>query len=82
MPIKITCGGKVSDTKIVDVASGIELQDDCTKAHIIIDAASEQAEAVLYFTDVRLEITGDVLETFPPAGLILRRANGAKRFKG
>lgn len=82
MAIKIICNGKVSDTKIIDVASGAELQEDCIKAHIIIDAGGEQPEAVLYFTNVRLEVTAEVLETFPPAGLTLRRHNGNKRFMG
>jgi hypothetical protein len=38
MTIKIVCNGKVNETRIIDVASGMELQDDCMKAVIILDA--------------------------------------------
>ena len=73
MAIKITCNGKVSDTKIVDVASGVELQDRCIKAHIILDSNHDHPEAILQFTDVQLEVTAEVLKTIPPSGLTLKR---------
>jgi hypothetical protein len=71
MAIKIVCNGKVSETKIIDVASGVELQDNCTRAIITLDAAVDRAQVVLHFTDVALEVTGEVVETFPPVGLRL-----------
>jgi hypothetical protein len=71
MTIKIVCNGKVTDTKIIDVASGAELQDNCTRAVITLDAMREQAQVVLHFTDVQLEVIGELVETFPPVGLAL-----------
>jgi hypothetical protein len=32
----------------------------------------ELPELILKFTDVALEVTGEVVETFPPTGLTLR----------
>ena len=72
MTIRITCTGDVKDTKIVDVESGIELQDNCIKAHIILDAKHGTPEVILHFTDVALDVTGEVLGTFPPAWHRLR----------
>ena len=71
MTIKIICNGKVNETQIIDVASGMQLQDSCTKAVIILDAKHKHPEVILKFTDVELEVTGEVVETFPPTGLTL-----------
>jgi hypothetical protein len=71
MTIKIVCNGKVKETQIIDVASGMELQANCTKAVIILDAKCEHPELILKFTDVELEVTGEVIQTFPPSGLTL-----------
>ena len=68
MTIKIICNGKISETKIIDMDSGVELQDDCTKAVVIMDAKNDHPELILKFTDVALEATGEVIETFPPSG--------------
>lgn len=72
MTIRIVCSGKITDTKIIDVESGVELQDDCTKAMIILDAKKNVAEVTLKFTDVALDVTGEVVETFPPMGIRLK----------
>jgi len=69
MTVKIICSGKTHDTKIIDVDSGVELQNDCTKAMIILDAKKDYAEVTLKFTDVPFEVRGEVVETFPPRAI-------------
>ena len=76
MPIKIICNGDLKDTRIIDVNSGVELQDSVTKAVIMLDGKAGRPEVILNFTDVALEVTGEVVETFPPAGLTLEDVTG------
>lgn len=75
MPVRIECDGDIRNVKIIDVDSGVELQDDCTKVHIIIDAQGRRPEAIIHFTDVRLDVTGDVIKTIPPTGLTVDGLN-------
>ena len=75
MTIRIVCNGDTKDIKIIDVESGIELQDECTKAHIILDAKRGTPEVILHFVDVGLDVIGEVIHTFPPAGHRLREVN-------
>ena len=69
MPIKIIYDNIVNYTRIIDLETGAELQEKCTKAHIIIDAAAGRPEAILHFTDVELEVVADVVKTSPPTGM-------------
>jgi len=69
MAIKITCNGNIGDVKIIDTESGVELQDKCTKAHITMDASGKCPEAILHFTDVRLDVVAEIVKTLPPTGL-------------
>lgn len=71
MTIKIVCGGDVRDARIIDEKSGAELQEDCTRAQIILDTSeSSKPQLILHFTNVKLSIRGEVHEMHPPAGLL------------
>lgn len=77
MTIKIISDGKVENTRIIDEETGAQLQECCTKAHIMIDAATGLTEAILYFTDVKLDVSADVIKTIPPTGLTVTQAKSA-----
>lgn len=76
MTVKIISNGKVNDTRIIDLASGMELQASCTRAEIVIDADKAQPTVILHFTDVKLEVVAEVVKTFPPTGLALDDVKG------